>query len=164
MFSWPMVQHSEPTTVKWQIFAECCNGRGMQRPYDKGQVRSSTIGAWVAWDFAPLCGCCRSTCLWKSLTNLRENFRRATPVGAASLLSLHEFQRPEVAGWQEARGLWHQNHYLTVRMATCAAQRPSSNSDSVKRHLSRRHLSVLSFLFNFIFDGGCTCEKEIHFR
>ena len=37
-------------------------------------------------------------------------------------------------------------------------------SDSVKRHLSRRHLSDLSFLFNFIFDGGCTCEKEIRFR
>ena len=37
-------------------------------------------------------------------------------------------------------------------------------SDSVKRHLSRRHLSVLNFLFNFIFDGGCTCEKEIRFR
>ena len=37
-------------------------------------------------------------------------------------------------------------------------------SDSVKRHLSRRHLSVLNFLFNFIFDGGCTREKEIRFR
>ena len=31
--------------------------------------------------------------------------------------------------------------------------------DSVKRHLSRRHLSVLSVLFNFIFDGGRTREK-----
>ena len=37
-------------------------------------------------------------------------------------------------------------------------------SDSVKRHLSRRHLSVLLFLFNFVFNGGCTCEKEIRFR
>ena len=36
-------------------------------------------------------------------------------------------------------------------------------SDSVKRHLSRRHLSVLNFLLNFIFDGGYTCEKEIRF-
>ena len=33
-----------------------------------------------------------------------------------------------------------------------------------KRHLSRRHLSVLNFLFDFIFDGGCTCEKEIRFH
>ena len=33
-------------------------------------------------------------------------------------------------------------------------------SDSVKRHLSRRHLSVSNFLFNFVFDGGCTCEKR----
>ena len=32
--------------------------------------------------------------------------------------------------------------------------------DSVKRHLSRRHLSVLSFLFNLILDGGCTPEKR----
>ena len=42
-------------------------------------------------------------------------------------------------------------------------------SDSVKRHLSRRHLSRrhlsgLKFFFNFISDGGCTCEKEILFR
>ena len=37
-------------------------------------------------------------------------------------------------------------------------------SDSVKRHLSRRHLSVLNFMFNFIFDGGCTREKEIRFH
>ena len=35
----------------------------------------------------------------------------------------------------------------------------SLNSDSVKRHLSRRHLSVLNFLFNYIFNGGCSCEK-----
>ena len=37
------------------------------------------------------------------------------------------------------------------------------SSDSVKRHLSRRHLSVLKFLFNFIFDGGYTCEKKSAF-
>ena len=41
---------------------------------------------------------------------------------------------------------------------------PPFPSDSVKRHLSRRHLSVLNFLFNYISDGGCTCEKEIRFR
>ena len=34
-------------------------------------------------------------------------------------------------------------------------------SDSVKRHLSRRHLSVLNFKFKFIFNGGCTCEEHI---
>ena len=33
--------------------------------------------------------------------------------------------------------------------------------DSVKRHLSRRHLSVLNFNFDFIFDGGCTREEQI---
>ena len=37
-------------------------------------------------------------------------------------------------------------------------------SDNVKRHLSRRHLSVLNLLFNFIFDSGCTREKEIRFH
>ena len=40
---------------------------------------------------------------------------------------------------------------------------PLSLSDSVKRHLSRRHLSVLNFLFYFIFDGGYTCEKKSAF-
>ena len=34
-------------------------------------------------------------------------------------------------------------------------------SDSVKRHLSRRHLSVLNLKFNFIFNGGCTREEQI---
>ena len=34
-------------------------------------------------------------------------------------------------------------------------------SDSVKRHLSRRHLSVLNFKFNSIFNGGCTREEQI---
>ena len=35
------------------------------------------------------------------------------------------------------------------------------DSDSAKRHLSRRHLSVLNFKFNFIFNGGCTREEQI---
>ena len=34
-------------------------------------------------------------------------------------------------------------------------------SDSVKRHLSRRHLSVLNFKLNLIFNGGCTGEEQI---
>ena len=34
-------------------------------------------------------------------------------------------------------------------------------SDSVKRHLSRRHLSALKFKFDFIFNGGCTREEQI---
>ena len=34
-------------------------------------------------------------------------------------------------------------------------------SDSVKRHLSRRHLSVLNLEFDFISDGGCTREEQI---
>ena len=48
--------------------------------------------------------------------------------------------------------LWHENPNLL-------------KSDSVKRHLSRRHLSVLNFRFNYIFDGGrprrtnCTLTK-----
>ena len=36
-------------------------------------------------------------------------------------------------------------------------------SDSVKRHLSRRHLSVLDLKFDFISDGGCTREEQIAF-
>ena len=36
-----------------------------------------------------------------------------------------------------------------------------TESDSVKRHLSRRHLSVLNLLFNFLFNGGCTCEEKM---
>ena len=34
-------------------------------------------------------------------------------------------------------------------------------SGSVKRHLSRRHLGVLNFKFDFILDGGCTREEKI---
>ena len=34
-------------------------------------------------------------------------------------------------------------------------------SDSVKRHLSRRHLSVLNLKFDFISDGGRTREEQI---
>ena len=33
-------------------------------------------------------------------------------------------------------------------------------SDSVERHLSRRHLSVLNLKFDFIFDGGRTREEK----
>ena len=33
-------------------------------------------------------------------------------------------------------------------------------SDSVKCHRSRRHLSVLNFDFNFVFNGGCTREDQ----
>ena len=35
------------------------------------------------------------------------------------------------------------------------------SSDSVKRHLSRRHLSALNLKFDFISDGGCTREAQI---
>ena len=35
------------------------------------------------------------------------------------------------------------------------------SSDSVKRHLSRRHLSALNLKFDFISDGGCTREEQI---
>ena len=34
-------------------------------------------------------------------------------------------------------------------------------SDSVKRHLRGRHLSVLNLKFDFISDGGRTREKQI---
>ena len=34
-------------------------------------------------------------------------------------------------------------------------------SDSVKRHLRGRHLSVLNLKFDFISDGVCTCEEQI---
>ena len=34
-------------------------------------------------------------------------------------------------------------------------------SDSVKRHLRGRHLSVLNLKFDFISDGGCTREGQI---
>ena len=37
----------------------------------------------------------------------------------------------------------------------------SVNSDSVKRHLRGRHLSVLNLKFDFISDGGRTREKQI---
>ena len=36
-----------------------------------------------------------------------------------------------------------------------------SFSDSVKRHLRGRHLSVLNLKFDFISDGGCTREEQI---
>ena len=35
------------------------------------------------------------------------------------------------------------------------------DSDSVKRHLRGRHLSVLNLKFDFISDGGCTREEQI---
>ena len=37
----------------------------------------------------------------------------------------------------------------------------SFKSDSVKRHLRGRHLSVLNLKFDFISDGGCTREEQI---
>ena len=37
----------------------------------------------------------------------------------------------------------------------------SFKSDSVKRHLRGRHLSVLNLKFNFISNGGCTREEQI---
>ena len=37
----------------------------------------------------------------------------------------------------------------------------STNSDSVKRLLRGRHLSVLNLKFDFISDGGCTREEQI---
>ena len=37
----------------------------------------------------------------------------------------------------------------------------ASESDSVKRHLRGRHLSVLNLKFDFISDGGCTREEQI---
>ena len=43
-----------------------------------------------------------------------------------------------------------------------ASKRPTAlDSDSVKRHLRGRHLSVLSLKFDFISDGGCTREEQI---
>ena len=35
-----------------------------------------------------------------------------------------------------------------------------NGSDSVKRHLSRRHLSVLNSKFNFISNDGCAREEQ----
>ena len=40
-------------------------------------------------------------------------------------------------------------------------QMPPCHSDSVKRHLRGRHLSVLNLEFDFISDGGCTREEQI---
>ena len=37
----------------------------------------------------------------------------------------------------------------------------AEHSDSVKRHLRGRHLSVLNLKFDFISDGGCTREEQI---
>ena len=37
----------------------------------------------------------------------------------------------------------------------------TESSDSVKRHLRGRHLSVLNLKFDFISDGGCTREEQI---
>ena len=34
-------------------------------------------------------------------------------------------------------------------------------SDGVKRHLSRRHISLVNLKFNFIFNGGCTREEQV---
>ena len=39
--------------------------------------------------------------------------------------------------------------------------RGTNQSDSVKRHLRGRHLSVLNLKFDFISDGGCTREEQI---
>ena len=38
---------------------------------------------------------------------------------------------------------------------------PNEFSDSVKRHLRGRHLSVLNLKFDFVSDGGCTREEQI---
>ena len=39
--------------------------------------------------------------------------------------------------------------------------KPAHKSDSVKRHLRGRHLSVLNLKFDVISDGGCTREEQI---
>ena len=54
-------------------------------------------------------------------------------------------------------------HQTPVETVGVSKRFPNFWSDSVKRHLSRRHLSVLNVLFNFIFDGGCTCERKMRF-
>ena len=57
-----------------------------------------------------------------------------------------QFSSPEIALEREAR-TW------TIPK--------SGYSDSVKRHLRGRHLSVLNLKFDFISDGGCTHEEQI---
>ena len=44
---------------------------------------------------------------------------------------------------------------------TLGREAPSEISDSVKRHLRGRHLSVLNLKFDFISDGGCIHEEQI---
>ena len=46
-------------------------------------------------------------------------------------------------------------------MAVVIYYRRSDLSDSVKRHLRGRHLSVLNLKFDFISDGGRTREEQI---
>ena len=41
----------------------------------------------------------------------------------------------------------------------CKASQSFKNSESVKCRFSKCCFSVLSCLFNFIFDGGCSVEK-----
>ena len=46
-------------------------------------------------------------------------------------------------------------------IAPCLVAEISTFQDSVKRHLSRRHLSVLNLKFDSISDGWCTREEQI---
>ena len=56
------------------------------------------------------------------------------------------------------------NFFCGIDRTHAKGVRTLEKSDNVKRHLSRRHLSVLNLLFNFILDGGYTCEQEIRFH
>ena len=66
--------------------------------------------------------------------------RKSLPMGVEKCIYLHE-NASFCSGWHKPC-FWHK-------------------SDSVKRHLSRRHLSVLNLKFDFISDGGCTREEQI---
>ena len=53
------------------------------------------------------------------------------------------------------------NYSKTYRKSVTMSVIRGFLSDSVKRHLRGRHLSVLNLKFDFISDGGCTREEQI---
>ena len=70
------------------------------------------------------------------------------------------FEGPPEPIWPKNSKNGHFQHY-PKDPAVLKILRRSKFSDSVKRHLRGRHLSVLNLKFDFISDGGCTREEQI---
>ena len=82
-----------------------------------------------------------------------------TPLPCENASELVVFSLPlPVSGGERSELVVCMLHTCPLPSSDCIR---TSNSNSVKRHLRGRHLSVLNLKFDFISDGGCTREEQI---